>query len=85
MGKTQSKPLVAWHGRGTAWYMLISLKQSPVLEKLILAWVVKKTPFLLQIIRFIMAYHWIHPEWHKSSSWYQYLWYIVIFYYFCVG
>jgi hypothetical protein len=26
MGKTQSKPLAARHGRGTAWYVGISLK-----------------------------------------------------------
>jgi hypothetical protein len=25
MGKTQSKPLAEWHGRGTAWYVWISL------------------------------------------------------------
>jgi hypothetical protein len=25
MGKTQSKPLAAWHGMGSAWYVWISL------------------------------------------------------------
>jgi hypothetical protein len=28
MGKTQSKPLEEWHGRGTAWYTCISLKSK---------------------------------------------------------
>jgi hypothetical protein len=33
MGRTQSKPLAARHGRGTAWYMWISLKVTQWLKE----------------------------------------------------